>query len=69
VLTVAGNVIFGSMVGYALAKVQLPGMKLLVVLVMITLITRDVDVRPALRAGQQAGRGQHVPRPSCRPSW
>ena len=35
---------------------------LLVVLVMITLMTRDGDVRPALSAGQQAGPGENVPR-------
>jgi multiple sugar transport system permease protein len=42
---------------------EFPGKKLLVVLVMITLMTRDGDVRRALRARQQAGPGEHVPRP------
>lgn len=39
VCTVIGNVIFCSMVGYALAKMEFPGKRLLFVLVMITLMT------------------------------
>ena len=39
VCTVLGNVIFCSMVGYALAKMDFPGKKLLFILVMITLMT------------------------------
>ena len=39
VCTVLGNVIFCSMVGYALAKLDFPGKKALFILVMITLMT------------------------------
>jgi multiple sugar transport system permease protein len=37
--TVLGNVVFCSMVGYALAKMEFPGKKVLFALVMITLMT------------------------------
>ncbi|MFT4295147.1 MAG: carbohydrate ABC transporter permease [Micropruina sp.] len=38
IVTVAGNVVFCSMVGYAMAKMQFPGKKLLFSLVMLTLM-------------------------------
>lgn len=38
VATVAGNVVFCSMVGYAMAKMEFPGKKVLFALVMITLM-------------------------------
>lgn len=38
IVTVAGNVVFCSMVGYAMAKMEFPGKKLLFALVMITLM-------------------------------
>ncbi|MEJ1154732.1 carbohydrate ABC transporter permease [Microbacterium sp. Mu-86] len=37
-VTVAGNVVFCSMVGYAMAKMEFPGKKLLFALVMLTLM-------------------------------
>lgn len=42
VLTVLGNLVFCSMVGYALAKMQFPGKRLLFTLVMITLMVPGV---------------------------
>ncbi|MFT4217066.1 MAG: carbohydrate ABC transporter permease [Micropruina sp.] len=38
IVTVAGNVVFCSMVGYAMAKMEFPGKKVLFALVMITLM-------------------------------
>jgi multiple sugar transport system permease protein len=42
VVTVLGNLLFCSMVGYALAKMEFPGKRVLFVLVMITLMTPGV---------------------------
>ncbi len=42
VVTVLGNLVFCSMVGYALAKMEFPGRRVLFVLVMITLMTPGV---------------------------
>lgn len=42
VVTVLGNLVFCSMVGYALAKMEFPGKRVLFVLVMITLMTPGV---------------------------
>lgn len=42
VLTVAGNLVFCSMVGYALAKMDFPGKKALFVVVMVTLMVPGV---------------------------
>jgi multiple sugar transport system permease protein len=42
VVTVVGNLVFCSMVGYALAKMDFPGKRVLFVLVMITLMTPGV---------------------------
>jgi len=39
IATVAGNVIFCSMVGYAMAKMEFPGKRVLFALVMVTLMT------------------------------
>ena len=42
VVTVFGNLLFCSMVGYALAKMDFPGKRILFVLVMVTLMTPGV---------------------------
>ncbi|WP_187358465.1 carbohydrate ABC transporter permease [Microbacterium testaceum] len=42
VLTVAGNLVFCSMVGYALAKMNFPGKKALFIVVMVTLMVPGV---------------------------
>ncbi|BFM25864.1 multiple sugar transport system permease protein [Microbacterium testaceum] len=42
VLTVAGNLVFCSMVGYALAKMDFPGKKALFIVVMVTLMVPGV---------------------------
>lgn len=42
VITVLGNIVFCSMVGYALAKMEFPGKRLLFALVMITLMVPGV---------------------------
>ncbi|MCZ4067001.1 carbohydrate ABC transporter permease [Microbacterium sp. H37-C3] len=42
VVTVLGNIVFCSMVGYALAKMEFPGKKVLFVLVMVTLMVPGV---------------------------
>jgi len=42
VVTVVGNLLFCSMVGYALAKMEFPGKRVLFTLVMITLMTPGV---------------------------
>jgi multiple sugar transport system permease protein len=42
VVTVLGNIVFCSMVGYALAKMEFPGKKALFVLVMVTLMVPGV---------------------------
>jgi multiple sugar transport system permease protein len=42
VVTVVGNLVFCSMVGYALAKMEFPGKRVLFTLVMITLMTPGV---------------------------
>lgn len=41
-VTVLGNIVFCSMVGYALAKMQFPGKKILFALVMVTLMVPGV---------------------------
>ncbi|WP_424447834.1 carbohydrate ABC transporter permease [Microbacterium arborescens] len=42
VVTVLGNIVFCSMVGYALAKMEFPGKKVLFLLVMVTLMVPGV---------------------------
>ncbi|MFB8892546.1 carbohydrate ABC transporter permease [Microbacterium plantarum] len=42
VVTVLGNIVFCSMVGYALAKMEFPGKKVLFILVMVTLMVPGV---------------------------
>ncbi|MDD7961738.1 carbohydrate ABC transporter permease [Microbacterium thalli] len=42
VVTVLGNIVFCSMVGYALAKMEFPGKRVLFVLVMVTLMVPGV---------------------------
>lgn len=42
VVTVFGNIVFCSMVGYALAKMEFPGKKVLFILVMVTLMVPGV---------------------------
>jgi multiple sugar transport system permease protein len=45
VVTVLGNLVFCSMVGYALAKMDFPGKRVLFALVMITLMTPHCSCR------------------------
>ena len=62
VVTVLGNLVFCSMVGYALAKLEFPGKRLLFALVLGTPDgARRRHLRAAVRAGQQARAGQHLP--------
>ena len=59
----SGNLLFCSMLGYALAKLDFTGKRALFVLVMATLMVPGRrDLRAAVRAGRQHGAGGHAAR-------